>query len=94
MDKAVSFIVSCMNFDGGFGCVPGSESHSGQVNVVIILWLLRRRQEATLNFQLRAAVLKHIESKTNTRCSIIMERPEKLSAMVNCLTVLLYHGLM
>ena len=29
--KAVDFIVSCMNFDGGFGCVPGSESHSGQV---------------------------------------------------------------
>ena len=22
-----------MNFDGGFGCRPGSESHSGQVNV-------------------------------------------------------------
>ena len=20
-----------MNFDGGFGCVPGSESHAGQV---------------------------------------------------------------
>ena len=29
--KAVEFVVACMNFDGGFGCVPGSESHSGQV---------------------------------------------------------------
>ena len=29
--KAVEFVVTCMNFDGGFGCVPGSESHSGQV---------------------------------------------------------------
>ncbi len=28
---AVSFIVSCKNFDGGFGCVPGAESHAGQV---------------------------------------------------------------
>lgn len=32
MDKAVDFVLSCMNFDGGFGCRPGSESHAGQVN--------------------------------------------------------------
>jgi geranylgeranyl transferase type-2 subunit beta len=31
VDKAVEYIVSCMNFDGGFGCRPGSESHAGQV---------------------------------------------------------------
>ena len=31
--KAVSFILSCMNFDGGFGCIPGSESHAGQVGI-------------------------------------------------------------
>lgn len=31
VDKAVEYVVSCMNFDGGFGCRPGSESHSGQV---------------------------------------------------------------
>ena len=29
--KAVEYVLSCMNFDGGFGCRPGSESHSGQV---------------------------------------------------------------
>uniref|UniRef100_H2ZE28 Geranylgeranyl transferase type-2 subunit beta n=1 Tax=Ciona savignyi TaxID=51511 RepID=H2ZE28_CIOSA len=29
--KTVEFILSCMNFDGGFGCRPGSESHSGQI---------------------------------------------------------------
>ena len=33
MDKAVEFILACMNFDGGFGVVPGSESHAGQVRV-------------------------------------------------------------
>lgn len=32
VDKAVEFILSCMNFDGGFGCRPGSESHAGQVS--------------------------------------------------------------
>ena len=29
--KAVRYIISCRNFDGGFGCVPGAESHAGQV---------------------------------------------------------------
>ena len=29
--KAVAYILSCENFDGGFGCVPGGESHAGQV---------------------------------------------------------------
>ena len=31
VEKAVNFILSCMNFDGGFGRIPGSESHAGQV---------------------------------------------------------------
>lgn len=30
MEKAVKYIVSCKNLDGGFGCTPGGESHSGQ----------------------------------------------------------------
>ncbi|XP_023213376.1 geranylgeranyl transferase type-2 subunit beta-like [Centruroides sculpturatus] len=29
--KTVDFILSCMNFDGGFGCRPGSETHAGQI---------------------------------------------------------------
>lgn len=29
--RAVEYIISCRNFDGGFGCVPGAESHAGQV---------------------------------------------------------------
>lgn len=28
---AVDFVLSCRNFDGGFGCRPGNESHAGQV---------------------------------------------------------------
>uniref|UniRef100_A0A3B3SBZ3 Geranylgeranyl transferase type-2 subunit beta n=1 Tax=Paramormyrops kingsleyae TaxID=1676925 RepID=A0A3B3SBZ3_9TELE len=31
LNKAVEFVLSCMNFDGGFGCRPGSESHAGQI---------------------------------------------------------------
>ena len=37
VDKAVQFVLSCMNFDGGFGSRPGSESHSGQVSLIVFL---------------------------------------------------------
>lgn len=30
LDKAVAFVLKCQNFDGGFGAVPGAESHAGQ----------------------------------------------------------------
>ncbi|KAI7990371.1 Geranylgeranyl transferase type-2 subunit beta 1 [Camellia lanceoleosa] len=30
VDKVVKYIVSCKNLDGGFGCTPSAESHSGQ----------------------------------------------------------------
>lgn len=38
--KSVQFVLSCMNFDGGFGSMPGSESHAGQVSVFtpVNLW--------------------------------------------------------
>jgi geranylgeranyl transferase type-2 subunit beta len=32
---AVQFIDSCANMDGGFGTVPGAESHSGQIFVCL-----------------------------------------------------------
>ncbi|KAJ4824445.1 hypothetical protein Tsubulata_039812 [Turnera subulata] len=31
VEKAVDYIVSCKNVDGGFGCTPGGESHAGQI---------------------------------------------------------------
>lgn len=31
VDKAVQHVLSCANFDGGFGSEPGAESHSGQI---------------------------------------------------------------
>lgn len=29
--KAVNYVVSCANFDGGYGVCPGAETHSGQI---------------------------------------------------------------
>jgi geranylgeranyl transferase type-2 subunit beta len=31
VDKAVDYVISCANFDGGYGVRPGAESHSGQI---------------------------------------------------------------
>jgi geranylgeranyl transferase type-2 subunit beta len=31
IQKAVEYVASCRNLDGGFGCVPGAESHAGQI---------------------------------------------------------------
>lgn len=30
MEKSSEFVLSCMNFNGGFGCGPSSESSGGQ----------------------------------------------------------------
>jgi geranylgeranyl transferase type-1 subunit beta len=30
-EKAKQYILSCQSYDGGFGLVPGSESHVSQV---------------------------------------------------------------
>lgn len=48
VDKAVEFVLSCMNFDGGFGCRPGSESHAGQVSSLIYCYLLPQKSLETL----------------------------------------------
>ncbi len=31
VDRAVDYVISCANFDGGYGVQPGAESHSGQI---------------------------------------------------------------
>jgi len=31
VDKAIDYVLRCRNFDGGFGCIPGAESHAGQI---------------------------------------------------------------
>ncbi|WEW60044.1 Rab geranylgeranyltransferase [Emydomyces testavorans] len=35
LNKAVSYIQSCANFDGGYGVRPGAESHAGQIFVCV-----------------------------------------------------------
>jgi len=35
LDAAAGFVLSCQNFDGGFGARPGDETHAGQVFVCV-----------------------------------------------------------
>jgi geranylgeranyl transferase type-2 subunit beta len=43
VDKAVDYIVSCANFDGGYGVAPGAESHSGQIFACCAALTISRR---------------------------------------------------
>lgn len=36
VDMAVKYIISCKNLDGGFGAMPGGESHAGQSMITSI----------------------------------------------------------
>ena len=43
VDKAVSHIHACANFDGGFGRSPGEESHAGQIFTCVGALTIARR---------------------------------------------------
>lgn len=43
VDKAIDFILSCQNVDGGFGTGPGAESHAGQVFTCVGALAITRR---------------------------------------------------
>jgi geranylgeranyl transferase type-2 subunit beta len=45
-DLTIAFIRTCKNFDGGYGAIPGSESHGGNVFCVVSLLAILGRLEA------------------------------------------------
>jgi len=56
VDAAVHYVRSCENFDGGFGCEPGGESHAGQVftcvGALALAGALHHCREETLSWWL------------------------------------------
>jgi geranylgeranyl transferase type-2 subunit beta len=48
VDAAADFIARCQNFDGGFGLVPGAESHSAQSKCARALNLSTRRHSGVV----------------------------------------------
>lgn len=45
VEKAASYIVSCQNFDGGYGVCPGAESHSGQIFTCVAALKIAKRDD-------------------------------------------------
>jgi geranylgeranyl transferase type-2 subunit beta len=43
VDKAVSYVAACANFDGGYGVRPGAESHSGQIFTCVSALAIAKR---------------------------------------------------
>lgn len=52
VDPAVSYIVKCYNFDGGFGLNPGAESHAAQVFTCIATLAIVGKLDALSDSQL------------------------------------------
>ena len=46
IDKAVRFIMSCYNYDGGFGLLPGQESHGGACYTAVASLVLLGKLDA------------------------------------------------
>lgn len=49
VELTLSFIRACQNFDGGYGAIPGSESHGGNVFCVVSLLAILGRLDDCLN---------------------------------------------
>lgn len=60
-DDAPVFPRRCRNFDGGFGCIPGAESHAGQiftcVGALSIAKSLHLVDEGKASFRRKASVV-------------------------------------
>ena len=71
---AARFVASCKNFDGGFGCVPGGESHAGQIFTCVGALKLAGALETTVDADLLGWWLCERQVKAGG----LNGRPEKL----------------
>lgn len=73
VDKAVKFVLSCHNFDGGFGGMPNAESHAAYVfccvGALAIAGALNKFDKGALSYWL---------SRRQTAMGGFNGRPEKL----------------
>jgi geranylgeranyl transferase type-2 subunit beta len=73
-NAAAAFILSCRNFDGGFGCVPGAETHGGQIwTSLAALSVLNRLDTVADEFDILGTWL----AERQLPCGGFNGRPEK-----------------
>lgn len=73
VDKAVEYVVSCANFDGGYGVSPGAESHSGQIFACLGALSIAKRIDV-VNIDKLGRWL----SERQVECGGLNGRPEKV----------------
>jgi geranylgeranyl transferase type-2 subunit beta len=71
--KAVDYIVSCGNFDGGYGVSPGAETHSGQIFACVAALTIAGRIDLVDKDKLGRWL-----SERQVECGGLNGRPEKL----------------
>ncbi|RDW64742.1 hypothetical protein BP6252_10393 [Coleophoma cylindrospora] len=72
VNKAVDYIVSCANFDGGYGVSPGAESHSGQIFTCLAALSIAKRIDLV-----DVDKLGRWLSERQVECGGLNGRPEK-----------------
>lgn len=72
VDKAVHYIASCANFDGGYGVSPGAESHSGQIFTCLAALSIAKRIDLV-----NVDKLGRWLSERQVECGGLNGRPEK-----------------
>lgn len=74
VDKAVDYIISCCNFDGGYGASPGAESHAMQILVCVAALSILGRLDAISDKEKLARYL----SERQVEGGGLNGRPEKM----------------
>lgn len=79
LDMALNYITRCQNFDGGYGTVPGAESHSGQIFCCVgALSLMGRMDLISASNKENEVRLKKWLAQRQTPNGGLNGRPEKL----------------
>jgi geranylgeranyl transferase type-2 subunit beta len=73
VELAVEYVVSCANFDGGYGVSPGAESHSGQIFACLGALSIAKRLDTVDKDKLGAWL-----SERQVEVGGLNGRPEKL----------------
>lgn len=82
-NKTLEYIQSCCNFDGGYGSMPGAESHAGQVFCCVGALTILNRQDLILKKELSEWL-----AERQLPCGGLNGRPEKKEDVISkCLNL-------
>jgi geranylgeranyl transferase type-2 subunit beta len=78
VDKIADYIHSCSNFDGGYGSIPGAESHAGQIFCCVGALTILERQDLIAKNELIEWL-----AERQLPCGGLNGRPEKKEDVFN-----------